>query len=687
VSQSPVNDFSDRASLSYKQGWRALNRLLHEDRAFSGRERHCAFLNLGGPSASFATVSGVTGFDFPEDGRGLATVDWDFDGDLDVWLTNRTAPRVRFLKNQTPARSFVAFTLRGDGRQTNRDAIGARLELHLPGADQHPVRIRSVRGGEGFLSQSSNWVHFALGEAQGVEKLVVRWPGGAAQELRGIEVNTFYRITQHRASPEKFSPPKNRVPLTPAPQDAAPIHEAARIIVPPGFPLPDLDTLGPDDTETTWMPQPGRPTVINLWATWCAPCLEELGEWTAQREAITDAGVNVVAFNTDGLGGSEGASPAEATAVLEKLGYPYQAVRASDRTLHTLDHVQRAILDRWKTLPLPTTFLVDGQGELVAIYKGPVPASQWLADLKLVSANARRAAAIPFAGIWLDEQAGRADPRRLANIMLDHDEADAAIAYLDRCAARLSVQKDLPGLDRQLGDIHFMAGLLKPGSATHRAGAIGSLMAARDLIPSDLRIRKSLAQQLYGSGRGEEAAIEMLAAVAINPDDLSLRNELANLYHRLGQESNARNVFEELLAANPKNALARYYHAGILVKLGDPAGGIQHYRQTLTDSPRLLDAANDLARLLASHPDVSVRSADEAIALAQRLNAISKENDAGFLDTLGLALANKGEFTQAVEAATKAIALLPPDDQITLPSIQERLQSYQAGRPVRLPPQ
>ena len=103
MSQSPVNDFSEQATLRYKQGWRALNRLLHEDRSFSGHERDCAFLNCGGDSPSFATVSAVAGFDFADDGRGLATSDWDFDGDVDVWLTLRTAPRVRFVKNNSAA--------------------------------------------------------------------------------------------------------------------------------------------------------------------------------------------------------------------------------------------------------------------------------------------------------------------------------------------------------------------------------------------------------------------------------------------------------------------------------------------------------------------------------------------------------------------------------------------------------
>ena len=59
------------------------------------------FLNLGGES--FADASAVLGFDLEQDSRGIGLCDWDHDGDVDIWMTNRTAPRLQFLRNENAA--------------------------------------------------------------------------------------------------------------------------------------------------------------------------------------------------------------------------------------------------------------------------------------------------------------------------------------------------------------------------------------------------------------------------------------------------------------------------------------------------------------------------------------------------------------------------------------------------------
>ena len=116
-------------------------------RSFSGRERNCCFLNTGQPR--FANISAVSGCDFPDDARAVAVVDWDTDGLLDLWVLNRNAPRLRFLRNTAPRlHPYLSIGLRGNGTNTNRDGIGARVEVvcpdHSPGRRSIPVAVRQV---------------------------------------------------------------------------------------------------------------------------------------------------------------------------------------------------------------------------------------------------------------------------------------------------------------------------------------------------------------------------------------------------------------------------------------------------------------------------------------------------------------------------------------------------------------
>ena len=111
---------------AYLKNFDTLGALISQGRSFSGRERNCSFLNTG--RGRFSDVSAATGLDFMDDGRGVALVDWDHDGDLDFWVSNRTSPRLRFVKNDMPTQNhFLA--LKVEGRDCNRDAIGARVEV------------------------------------------------------------------------------------------------------------------------------------------------------------------------------------------------------------------------------------------------------------------------------------------------------------------------------------------------------------------------------------------------------------------------------------------------------------------------------------------------------------------------------------------------------------------------------
>lgn len=684
MSQSPVDDFSEPAIASYKQGWRALSRLLHEDRSFSGNERHCAFLNTGSEEASFADVSALTGFGFSDDGRGLATVDWDFDGDLDVWMTNRNAPRVRFLTNHTPpGQKFIAIKLRGNGRTCNRDAIGARLELTLEGVAP-ATRIRTLRCGEGFLSQSSNWVHFGIGKATGITSLVVKWPAGPAESFTGLQAGTFCLIQQGTGASRLFSPPEQRVVLTPREQTPLPPTGNTRTIAPAGLPLPRLEVIGENGELQPYAPDGKRPLAINIWSSICAACVAELSEWSEHRDDLAGAGLDVLTLSTDHL---DGAAPPEATrAALARTSSPFPNLSISEASLKGLDFLQRSVLDRRTPLPVPSTFLVNTDGELVAFYRGPVAVNQLLQDLRLTGTeqppDARRNAAIPFPGRWIGK-AVPGQPNRVASIMADHDEVELGAAYLEHCASLLESKADDPDSRRNLGDIYYVAGLLNGLKSDRRELAIEQLSRARELMPQDVRIRLELGRQFFLAGQLHNAEQEMGKAAEINPGDLALLMDLGLMRFRLGEYEKSHEVYRNVIQATPRNGLARYHLANNEVRLRRLPEAIENYRRALARIPDLTEAANNLAWILASHPDENLRSPEEALTITTRLCQQTRERSPLYLDTHSIALANLGRFQDAIATANKAIALIPPRNAAAIDGIRGRISLYAASKPYR----
>ncbi|MEM9351956.1 MAG: ASPIC/UnbV domain-containing protein [Planctomycetota bacterium] len=385
--------------------------MLKGGRSFSGREPHCAFLNTGvseeaGGIRPFATVSAVTGLDFPDDGRGLALVDWDQDGDLDLWFSNRNAPRLRFLRNDSSVASgWLAVKLVGNGVTSNRDAIGARAEV-VSGAAPGGLRtVRGLRAGEGFLSQSSKWLHFGLGDTGGPVALKVRWPDGTVDELDSVGVNQRVTISQASAPQGAAAIVKSEIDgsrvtaLSPSRPQARPALSAGRTLlrVRPFLPEASYRTL--KGVRRRLPLGEGKPVLINLWATWCKPCLIELADFTEQAEEFRAAGIEVYALAVEG-GNDQASTPAAKEKLLERIGFPFVGGLATRRLQEDLEHIRLTLMPFSKKLAVPTSFLIDGEGRLAAVYKGRVSVDTVVADAAVAreaeySEVKRRAAFVP----------------------------------------------------------------------------------------------------------------------------------------------------------------------------------------------------------------------------------------------------------------------------------------------------
>ena len=630
-------------------------------------------------------MSAASGFGFFDDARAVATVDWDFDGDLDFWITNRTAPRIRLLRNnQNGGNHFVAFRLVGDGKTTNIDGIGARVEVTIKSNADGAKRklIRTLYAGNGYLAQSSKWLHFGLGDADKIESLIIRWPGGAAQEIKNVAVDNHYHVSQKAGKLKAFNPALEKRNLQAKAVDIEESTDAARIVLPSRLPLPALTYSKWHGQAATVASRGGSPMLVNVWASWCLPCWQEFADWTKHADQIKASGLKIVALNVDGIGrATKSPDPRER---LKKMGFPFTTGKANRELLDILDAFQRATLDRWLSMPVPTSVLVDRFGRVAVIYRGPVDAKQLLEDMELLRASSSvlRQAAIPFQGRW-DSDVPIASPGQVVSQLIDmsmiNHAVDYLIAYIDDFAGlELS-----PGDRKRVGDACFTAAVLlkDQGKVKRSAEVLQKGVAAN---PNDLRMRMMLGELKSASGDLDEAAKHLSLIVKAMPSDLAAKRKLALIQIGRKQYASAIALLEQVTRAQPTNALAHVDMASAWLRMGNHRNACTSYRLALSAYPKLPKALNNLAWILSTHGDASLRNGSEAIKLAQRLCAISQYKSPSALDTLAAAYAEAGQFELAVQTAGKAIALFPKNTQAAAAKeIALRLKLYKQNKPFR----
>jgi hypothetical protein len=164
-------------------------------------QRNQVYRNLGADESGFVRFreEGALygeGFAKVSSTRGLATADFDEDGDADLLFVEMDGPPTLLRNDTEAAGSFIGFALRGSGG--NRDAIGARVAVE---DSEGRTRFRERVSGGSYLSSSDPRLLFGLGEARGpVRAVTVRWPSGRVDVHRGLAVDRYWRLDESTSS-------------------------------------------------------------------------------------------------------------------------------------------------------------------------------------------------------------------------------------------------------------------------------------------------------------------------------------------------------------------------------------------------------------------------------------------------------------------------------------------------------
>jgi len=590
-----------RASHQYEQGWNAINELVRSDGTWSGYERNVFYAN--NRDGTFSDVSAVVGLDFVEDGRAFALADFDHDGRMELFLKNRNAPQLRLLKNiMEDLPPSIAFRLKGT--KSNRDAIGASVTIESGAGRQ----VRMLQAGSGFLSQHSKDIFFGLGEMKGPVRVSIRWPSGLVQVLHDLPVN--HRIwVEEGAEPSRLEPfktdAKKRVAFSAeAAQEAEllPTQVETWLLVPltaPDFSLPDLS-----GQVRTLSALRGDTTLLNFWTTKSLHSREELsvlrrfhGDWATKR-------LQLIAVNADDV------SESELRASAKNFSFPI--LRGSDNVAAVYNILYRQLFDRHRDLSLPTSFLIDRNGEIVKVYQGPIVPERVERDFQSIPRTdaARLARALPFPSATYALEFGRN--------YLSYGALFFQRGYLDQ--AEVSFQqalRDDPSSAEALYGIGSVYLNQNKNAAAHESfeRAVKLQASYPDTVPDAWNNLGVIATR---EGRVDDSIQCFQKALDLNSHHLLSLDNLGNAYRLQKRWDEARKVLERALQVAAHDPEANYSLGMVYAQTGDTARGYEYLQRALNARPAYPEALNNLGvlYLATQRRDQAVESFEVCIRVA-----------------------------------------------------------------------
>jgi tetratricopeptide (TPR) repeat protein len=253
-----------------------------------------------------------------------------------------------------------------------------------------------------------------------------------------------------------------------------------------------------------------------------------------------------------------------------------------------------------------------------------------------------------------------------------HNEPDDALADFEHC---IQIDSRNPAGHIGRGDANFLKENYKE--------AVEDYTQAVELEPKD---PQPLTQRGYAYARLNEmdkALEDFDAALKIDEKDAASRLGRAEIRRTKKEWTDALKDYQVILTARPGDFQALLGTASALYGAGELEKALGVYMDIMQRYPQEAQPFNDCAWLLATGTKDGVRNGQRAVVLASQACELTSYQNAGYLDTLAAAFAEKGEFENArkwQEEAVKASVQEPPEVQAEL---KARIDLYKQNKPYR----
>ena len=212
--------------------------------------------------------------------------------------------------------------------------------------------------------------------------------------------------------------------------------------------------------------------------------------------------------------------------------------------------------------------------------------------------------------------------------------------------------------------------------------AIEEYRKAIELNPNRAEFYSNLGNLLATGGHSAQAVEQFRKALGIEPDNAKVHYNLANILFAQGQWREAAEQYQQSLKQMPDSVHAHYQLGLAFQCLGESAAAIAEIQKVLELDPNHVAAQNNLAWILATCPDASLRNGPRAVELAQRAVQLSAGTSPQILDTLAAAYAEAGRFPEAITAARRALELSSAQSNKPLAEvIQNQLKLFETHAP------